>query len=288
MRNQGAPSASKAPESDNQDVASPAFCAAVKAARVAIEEFVQLVELTSLAVPGNADERQIPIVIHAHQIELGRKDVIESLRDLDAADVKCFATPFITVGSLRDRIHKARKFASQAISAITIEYPNKFDRSALEAQMRERLSSGKRTHRTPSPWALHGAAQLALLSSAAKALAGCVEAATPAALPDAPAGPESAVAPGDPLLPVGEGPTKPRAPRYEWLARAMLLVKEHPEYSDRRIARAVKIDPSQLSRSKEYKAAAALARGQKEDIPRGSKNGITGDLEAEAESRDID
>jgi hypothetical protein len=71
---------------------------------------------------------------------------------------------------------------------------------------------------------------------------------------------KATVPPGEPEPPVGQGPTKPRAPRYEWLAKAMLLVKEHPEYSDRRIARAVKIDPSQLTRSAEYQVAAALAR----------------------------
>ena len=45
-----------------------------------------------------------------------------------------------------------------------------------------------------------------------------------------------------------------------WLAEAMLTVRDHPEWTDAAIARSVGIDRSRLSRSKEYKAAASLAR----------------------------
>lgn len=48
--------------------------------------------------------------------------------------------------------------------------------------------------------------------------------------------------------------------RLEWMAHAMLTVKEHPDWSDREIAKSVKINPSQLSRCKEYQVAASLAR----------------------------
>jgi hypothetical protein len=49
----------------------------------------------------------------------------------------------------------------------------------------------------------------------------------------------------------------------------MLLVREHPDWSDSRIAGEVKIDKSQLSRSAEFQAAAGLARGKKRDLPKG-------------------
>lgn len=60
-----------------------------------------------------------------------------------------------------------------------------------------------------------------------------------------------------------------RPVRNEWLARAMLLVREHPEWFDARIARECLISPSSLSRSREYKAAAGMARQEGGRIPRG-------------------
>jgi len=56
--------------------------------------------------------------------------------------------------------------------------------------------------------------------------------------------------------------------RLLWLAKAMLLVKEHPDWSNAEIARRVGISPSRISRSEEYQAAAALARGNP-DAPKG-------------------
>lgn len=60
-----------------------------------------------------------------------------------------------------------------------------------------------------------------------------------------------------------------RSPRLEWLAKAMLIVKEHPDWSDRRIADAAGIGPSTLSRSPEYQASAQLARQPKKLPPKG-------------------
>jgi hypothetical protein len=54
-----------------------------------------------------------------------------------------------------------------------------------------------------------------------------------------------------------------------WLATAMLLVQEHPDWSDARIAREVGKHPSTLSRDKTYQAAATMARGDKSDRRRG-------------------
>ena len=48
-----------------------------------------------------------------------------------------------------------------------------------------------------------------------------------------------------------------------WLARAMLLVRDNPEWSDAKIVREVGRHNSRLTRSREYKIAAALARGQR-------------------------
>lgn len=54
-----------------------------------------------------------------------------------------------------------------------------------------------------------------------------------------------------------------------WLAEAMLLVRDHPDWSDAEIARKVKKAGSTLSRSEEYQAAAAMARGDKANRPPG-------------------
>lgn len=78
----------------------------------------------------------------------------------------------------------------------------------------------------------------------------------------------------------GEPAGKDSIPKYQWLAGAMLFVKEHPEWSDRKIASEVGKHHSTLSRSPQYQLAAALARGQKTYLPAGEKNGDTGDIEA--------
>ncbi len=57
--------------------------------------------------------------------------------------------------------------------------------------------------------------------------------------------------------------------KFIWLAKAMLLVQAHPDWSDAKIARKVDKNASTLSRSKQYKAAAAMARGNKRDLPQG-------------------
>lgn len=67
-------------------------------------------------------------------------------------------------------------------------------------------------------------------------------------------------------------PTSRREQRAKWLAEAMLLVMENPDWSDARIAGKVGKDPSTLSRAPEYRTAAArarAARGTKHDIARG-------------------
>ncbi len=66
-----------------------------------------------------------------------------------------------------------------------------------------------------------------------------------------------------------------------WLADAMLLVRDHPEWSDAKIAREVKIDPAQLSRSTEFQQAAKIAREPKKAPPRGRADG-SGGIEAES------
>ena len=51
--------------------------------------------------------------------------------------------------------------------------------------------------------------------------------------------------------------------RVIWLAKAMLTVRDHPEWSDATIADRVRIHKSRLSRSPEYQAAARMARTPK-------------------------
>jgi hypothetical protein len=81
-----------------------------------------------------------------------------------------------------------------------------------------------------------------------------------------------------------------RRPKYDWLAKAMLLVNANPDWSDAKIAKEVGIHPSQLSRSLEYQGAAALARGKKTDLPSGHYdiNPDTGARTLEAYSSDDD
>lgn len=65
-------------------------------------------------------------------------------------------------------------------------------------------------------------------------------------------------------------PGKPRD-KYVWIVNAIKLVNLHPAWSDRKIAKQVDKDPSQLSRCDEYQHAAAVAREDKSSIPRGHR-----------------
>ena len=65
------------------------------------------------------------------------------------------------------------------------------------------------------------------------------------------------------------GPTSKSEKRSEWLAKAMLIVRDFPHLSNAEIARQVGKDNSTLSRSKEYQAAAEMARGAKNSRHRG-------------------
>ena len=64
-------------------------------------------------------------------------------------------------------------------------------------------------------------------------------------------------------------PASKSTQRAVWLAMAMLLVHDHPDWSDAKIAKEVGKDKSTLSRSREYQAAAAMARGAKGERHRG-------------------
>jgi len=68
--------------------------------------------------------------------------------------------------------------------------------------------------------------------------------------------------------------------KYQWLAEAMLLVQEHPELSDAKIARKIGKHPSTLSRNATYRRAAGKARAV--TVPKGYKNSKTGQVEAVA------
>ena len=88
--------------------------------------------------------------------------------------------------------------------------------------------------------------------------------------------------------PTGAASTSKGEKRTLWLAQAMLLVRDHPEWPDAEIARQVGKDKSTLSRSKEYQAAAAMARGVKDDRRRGhiSVDSDSGFRDVEAYSDD--
>lgn len=83
------------------------------------------------------------------------------------------------------------------------------------------------------------------------------------------------------------GPPAPatrRDARARWLAEAMLLVRDHPDWSDRRIAECVGRNPGTLTRSKEYQAAAKMARGHRDQIVQGfiERDPDTGHTDVEA------
>ena len=74
--------------------------------------------------------------------------------------------------------------------------------------------------------------------------------------------------------------------KIEWLSKAIVLVNEHPEWTDAKIAETVKRHPAQLTRSKMFQRAALLARGDKGSLPgghisKGAKN-LPSDVEAYA------
>ncbi|MFG0328575.1 MAG: hypothetical protein ACF8PN_01640 [Phycisphaerales bacterium] len=87
---------------------------------------------------------------------------------------------------------------------------------------------------------------------------------------------------------IGEADNPPS--QLVWLATAMLLVQDHPEWSDRKIAGKVGRHPSQLSRSAAYQEAAKLARGSKADIKSGylTRDPETGMSDIEAYDDDLD
>lgn len=67
----------------------------------------------------------------------------------------------------------------------------------------------------------------------------------------------------------GARPTRKHEERAIWLAKAMLFVRDHPDWSNAEIARCVGVHPATLSRSREYQTAAAMARESKNNLPRG-------------------
>lgn len=82
-----------------------------------------------------------------------------------------------------------------------------------------------------------------------------------------------------------------RRHKAKWMAEAMLCVHDHPERSDRKIAKEVGIDPAQLSRCKEYQVAAKMARGDREPrkgfVTSDPASGLT-DVDAVIEDPDPD
>jgi hypothetical protein len=73
-----------------------------------------------------------------------------------------------------------------------------------------------------------------------------------------------------------------------WLAKAMLRVQENPGWSDAEIAESVGKHKSTLSRNQVYQAAAAMARGNKEDRRHGhiTVDPETNRLDVEAHAED--
>jgi hypothetical protein len=77
----------------------------------------------------------------------------------------------------------------------------------------------------------------------------------------------------------GESPTR-KERRLRWKAESMLLVQEHPDWHDKEIAQAVGISPTTLSRCREYKLAAKMARCRA--VPKGHVSREDGGRQLEA------
>lgn len=75
-----------------------------------------------------------------------------------------------------------------------------------------------------------------------------------------------------------------KATQLEKLAKAMMLVNSHPEWSDAKIAKKIGCHPGTLSRSVQYQAAAKIARQPKVSLPKGEKFGNVFDAVAPQEA----
>lgn len=73
-------------------------------------------------------------------------------------------------------------------------------------------------------------------------------------------------------------PVKPKAAKLKWLATAMLLRHDHPDWSHRRIAKGAGVHVSTLYRNDIYKAATSLEHAG--NLPSGHIDGETGEIEA--------
>lgn len=63
-------------------------------------------------------------------------------------------------------------------------------------------------------------------------------------------------------------------------ARALVVLKDHPNWSNTDIAKAAGVHPKSLSRMKDFCKARKILKTGKSNIPNGSKDAETGDLEA--------
>lgn len=84
------------------------------------------------------------------------------------------------------------------------------------------------------------------------------------------------------------GFTTPKERRAKWVANAMMLVRDHPDWSNADVAKhkTVDVDPSRLSRCDDYQRAAMLARQRR--LPKGgiSIDPDTGERTLEAPAPD--
>jgi len=109
---------------------------------------------------------------------------------------------------------------------------------------------------------------------------------TAAAAPERPAAETAPPAPVPPAEAVAPGASVPRRGRRDgkWLADAMLSVRDHPDWSDAKVADCAGVSPSTLCRSEIYRKAADLARHH----GRPAKGHKTADGDVEAYDQDGD
>lgn len=71
-------------------------------------------------------------------------------------------------------------------------------------------------------------------------------------------------------------------------ARALAALTDHPDWTDEQIAQAAGCHVKSLYRWKEFRLARELLKGGREEFPRGSKDGESGELEAWDEDEPLD
>jgi hypothetical protein len=84
------------------------------------------------------------------------------------------------------------------------------------------------------------------------------------------------------------GEDRPKGTIYNKTALALATLQQHPDWTDEQIAKEVGVNRTTLYDWPDFKKAKEILKQGKNDIPKGSKNGETGDIEAWEKEQDQD